>query len=119
MTTTDADALRGPWQAVLAWRDGYVTTWNDADEACADHDDLRIAIVRDTAVPTDRDGDGMLRMASTYKSTDHLIEWDGEYFDDLDEVRARWLQAQAMVAGLNIAAATAGYEVAEQSGATQ
>lgn len=98
-TDPTTEALRGPWQAVLAWRDGYLTTWDDVDEP----GDVRIQIVRDTAAPIDRDGDGMPRLPGTYNGADLLADWDGEDFEDLDEVRARWVQAQAMAVGLNAA----------------
>lgn len=102
---SDAEALRGPWLAVLAWRDGYVCTWDDLDRDDAEPGDVRIQIVRATATPTDRDNDGLLRLARTHRPTDLLVEWDGEDFASLDEIRALWAQAQAMVAGLNAAAA--------------
>jgi hypothetical protein len=105
--TTDDDivhqALHGPWQAVLAWRDGWVATWGDFDGNCSEPGDVRILIVRGTAAPVDLLGDGMPRMPGTYNGADLLVEWDGEEFDDVPALEARWLQAQVMVAGLNAA----------------
>ncbi len=93
-----AEALRGPWEAVLTETAGWVMTLDDFEEP----GDARISIVRRTAAPGGPDADGDQRLPGTYNSDDHLIEFCD--FEEFDEVEARWVQAQAMVEGLNAAA---------------
>lgn len=104
-TGTDAEVVRealdGPWLAYLSDADGFVIASPvDADNDGAEPEDLRIQVVRRSALPAEDVGD--LRMPGTWASPDRIVEWDD--FDDWDEVKARWVQAQAMAAGLNAAA---------------
>lgn len=99
MTT---EQQNGPWHIVLTDRYGDVLA---IDGPLCDDDideDTEITIVRDTAAP--KDG----RMPGSYTSSDRIVTWDCYDFDDEDQVRVRWEQARAMVAGLNAAAETAG-----------
>lgn len=98
-TTTDVttQALAGNWQAVLADSYGEVMTWDDFSSNGLDPDEVRIHIVRGTAAP-DEDG----QLPGSYQPADRLVEF--EYMEDMEEVEARWVQAQAMAAGLNQAA---------------
>lgn len=91
-----AEALAGPWVAVLAASDGWLVIV-DAEED--DPEDVQIAIVRRSAAPVD--DYGVDRLPGSYASPDHLVRFDD--FEDWAEVRACWVQAQAMVAGLNAA----------------
>lgn len=97
------EALAGPWTAVLADLNGHVT---DLDDVRGWHpselDEVSISIVRRSATPTGPDSDGDRKLPGTYNGGDLLIEWAG--FEDHDEVEARLVQAEAMVAGLNAAA---------------
>lgn len=97
------EALNGPWESVLTDNSG----WEINPEYLDDYepDDVRISIVRGTAAPAASGPVGARRLPGTYNSDDHLIEFDD--FEDLDEVRARWVQAQAMAAGLNAAVGVA------------
>lgn len=99
-----AEALAGPWQAVLADRFGEVMTIDEFDEWQVDPDDVKVVIVRGTAVPTDRHDTGELRLPGSWRSDDRLVEFDD--FEEPEEVEARWAQAQAMAAGLNAAGAS-------------
>lgn len=96
---TDPQPAPSPWQAVLAWRDGHVTTWAEVD----DPHDVLVSIARGTAAPVDKHGDGMLCLPSRYDRADLVAEFDGEDFDTLGEVEVLWERAQAMAAGLNAA----------------
>jgi hypothetical protein len=95
-----AEALAGPWVAVLAARDGWLVVVDDEED---DPKDVQIVIVRRSAAPVDHYGTD--RLPGSYASPDHLVRFDD--FEDWVEVRTRWVQAQAMVAGLNAAAAPA------------
>lgn len=98
-TTTDvtADALAGPWHAVL-YDSGHWLINADRVEHIRDAPaDVTISIVRRTGRPTlDR------RLPFETMSGDRIASWTG--FDDLDDLRGCWVQAQAMAAGLNQAA---------------
>ncbi|GAA2623857.1 hypothetical protein GCM10010399_63930 [Dactylosporangium fulvum] len=109
MTTDElrAEALAGPWQAVLADRYGYAyQDVTDARKNIADPDDeVRITIVRGTALPNNRSGDE-LRLPGSYQSGDQIFEIDA-YLEDEDPsigAEVRFEQAKAMAAGLNAAA---------------
>lgn len=107
--------LAGPWQAVLATRDGFVLdSIEEAIEDFGEDEEVRITIVRDTAVPTDRNGTtgDVLRLPGSYKSGDMIFELEAYLTDPDDEsmgAAARWAQAQAMCAGLNAATANAAH----------
>lgn len=99
---TTEQQQHGQWHAVLTGRYGEVLAIDSL--LCADDidEDTEITIVRDTAAP--KDG----RMPHTFTSSDLIATWDYFDFDDEDQMRVRWEQARAMVAGLNAAAETAG-----------
>lgn len=101
MTDLIADALTGPWHAVLVDETGYVWT---ADELKPD--DLErgfaIVIVRGSSSPSEPDEDGIQHLEGIEHPEDCAAEWSD--FDDLDTLRRRWAQAQAMADGLNNAA---------------
>lgn len=107
-----ADALRGPWLAVLADRWGFVyDSVADAAENTEDPDEEhRVTIVRGTAMPNDRSG-CRLRLPGTYRCGDVAFELNDVYLDgEGDEstgAAARLAQAQAMAAGLNAAGGAA------------
>lgn len=101
---TTADALAGPWQAVLAYREGFPLTIEEFNSDGVDPDDVRIQIVRGTAAPANYHGN--LRLPGCFQSADKLVEFDD--FEEDEEVAACWARAQAMVVGLNMAAAEAG-----------
>ncbi|GAA0720171.1 hypothetical protein Drose_06460 [Dactylosporangium roseum] len=98
-----AEALAGRWEAVLSDLGGHV---EQIDELREWHEDdlgeTRISIVRRSAVPTGPDADGNRYLPVRHNGEDLLIEWGD--FEEYDEVEARWVQAEAMVAGLNAAA---------------
>lgn len=112
-TDLAADALCGPWQAVLADRHGFVyNSVTDAVENVEDpYEEVTVTVVRGTALPTDRDGTTgcRLRLPRSYNSGDVAYEIDDVCLVDADdpsvEAEARWVQAQAMAAGLNAAGA--------------
>jgi hypothetical protein len=97
VTDLTTEALAGGWEAFLADSYGFVTDIDDIDLG-----EARIVIVRRTASPPGPDADMEQRLPGAHNSEDKLVEWDD--FDHLDDVRARWAQAQAMAAGLNNAA---------------
>lgn len=106
-----AEALRGPWQAVLLDSYGYVLSTDEFQEDGTDPDEVRIVIVRGTAAPVPDGGDtASLRMPGTYSGGDLLVEFEGSDFEGETEeeamrsVLSRLVQAQAMAAGLNAAA---------------
>jgi hypothetical protein len=106
-----AEALAGPWLAVLADRWGYV--YDSVDDARANvedpDDEVKVTVVRGTAVPNDRDG-LRLRLPGSCHSGDVAYELDDVYLDDPDDpsigAEVRLEQAQAMAAGLNAASHT-------------
>lgn len=94
-------ALRGPWQAVLT--DDYGFVLDNLDDSSPE-DEVRISIRRGSALPTERHGN--LRLPGTCMSGDVIKLWDNLYVEDGDpstDAAARWTQAQAMAAGLNVA----------------
>jgi hypothetical protein len=95
-----AEALAGPFEAVIADRYGHVikpAEIRDAD----DPDELEVSIRRRTALPSGPDADGNRRLSGITSFGDVVTEWSG--FDDHDEVETCWVQAEAMTAGLNAA----------------
>jgi len=105
-TVSISEHLRGPWQAVLAEPDGHVhASVEEAIEELGEEEEVDIAVVRGTAVPTIRDGG--LRRPGSYAEGDvaHEIScWLTDPDDESMGAAARWAQAQAMAAGLNAAA---------------
>lgn len=100
-TEATADALRGPWQAVLIDGDGYVI---DNMSDLHPHQEVSISIRRWSALPTGPVGEQ--RLPGTCRSGDVIELWDYLYVEDGDpstDAPARWAQAQAMAAGLNSA----------------
>ncbi|GAB7044902.1 hypothetical protein [Catenuloplanes indicus] len=86
--------LRGPWQVVLSVEGQVLDTFDHVDAT----DEIDICICRGTAIP--KNGG----WPDTYSGDDEIELWtDLEY----DEARVRWIQAQAMAAGLNAALAPA------------
>ena len=107
MTTEEirVEALSGPWEAVLTNYEGWVVALDDLDDDGPY--DMRVSIVRRSAAPVgDQDADGYRRLPGSYASEDHLVEWCD--FEERYEVEARWVQAQAMVVGLNREAGASG-----------
>lgn len=108
-TETTTAALTGPWLAVVADRYGFVyDSVADAKDSAED-DEVKISVVRGTAMPNDRNGTTgvLLRLPGSHDSGDVAYELDDVYLDDEDEsvaADARYAQAQAMAAGLNAAA---------------
>jgi hypothetical protein len=91
---TISDHLRGPWQAVLS-TEGTIVSGLDELEAGESAD---FCIVRASAIPVDGDWPRVF-------SGDDVIElWEGL---EPDEAEIRWVQVQAMVAGLNAAGGAA------------
>lgn len=98
-----AEALRGPWRALIVDDGGCV-----CDEAeLRDLDgDVEVVIVRATAMPErdddgDDDGDPIESMPRSWTGGDQVFSRDG--FGDAAEAMITWRQAQAMAAGLNAA----------------
>ncbi|AEV86697.1 hypothetical protein ACWT_5680 [Actinoplanes sp. SE50] len=89
------DHLRGPWQAVLSYRGEPLP-----DIAALNGEDgADFSICRGTAIPVDLGG-GLLDWPRSFSGDDVIELWeDVEY----DEAKIRWVQVQAMVAGLNAA----------------
>ena len=88
-----ADALRGPWTAVLSDGDGFVY-------GCIAHvengDYVNISVVRRTAAPVDD------RLPGSRDPRDVLFEHDTfDAPEDGAEIAERWAQAQAIAAALN------------------
>lgn len=100
-----AEALAGPWQAVLADRYGnvYPSVAAALEEAEDPDEEVLISVVRGTATPTDRGGD--LHAPGTHHSGDVVFEIEAYLEDDDPSVgaEARFAQAEAMAAGLNAA----------------
>lgn len=109
------DALRGPWQAVLSDRYGFVyTDADDARENAEDEDEeLTVSVVRGTAAPADRGGCRM-RLPGSNQCGDEAYAIEAFLDDDDPSVGAevRLIQAQAMAAGLNAAAAPTAFDLA-------
>lgn len=108
---TTSTHLRGPWLAVLADHDGYVFESFAAavEELGEEHDETRtICVVRGSALPCEKvDADDIPRMTGSYSSGDVAYELDDVWLVDPDDAsvgaEARYVQAQAMAAGLNAA----------------
>lgn len=92
------------WQAVIADDYGYVVdaaSLTDGSYYAEDVPCLQVVVVRGTAAPVVHDDDDP-RLPGTWAPEDRAGNFDG--FDLTDEVSAKFLQAQAMAAGLNGAA---------------
>ncbi len=103
MTTNDY--LRGPWQAVLSHRGESYPDMRTALIELGHKGEVDISVRRGTALAHE-DDDGYL--PSSYNSGDVAYELEGVYFSDGDpstDAEARWVQAQAIAAGLNAAGA--------------
>jgi hypothetical protein len=94
--------LRGPWQAVISngidAYDGIRTALIELGQA----GEVAISVRRGTAAPDD----GYL--PGSHQTGDVAYEIDGVFLDEDDPsvgADARWVQAQAMAAGLNAAGA--------------
>jgi hypothetical protein len=97
--------LSGPWQAVLSHRGESYPDIRTALIELGEDGEVDISVRRGTALAHE-DDDGYL--PSSHKSGDVAYELDGIYFSDGDpstDAEARWVQAQAMAAGLNAAGA--------------
>lgn len=89
--------LRGPWQAVISHRGEPLI-----DIAALNGEDgADFSICRNTAIPVDL-GDGILDWPRVLSGDDVIELWDDVEYD---EAEIRWVQVQAMVAGLNAAGA--------------
>lgn len=94
-----AEALRGPWRAILAQTGDVVP--DDELGALDASDEVDISIRRGSALPDDEG-----RLPGTCYSADVIELWEDLYVEDGDpgtSADARWAQAQAMAAGLNAA----------------
>lgn len=89
--TTEADALRGPWRAVAADAGGWPTT--DIPTS--------VAAIRVVRVPI---ADKQLRPRFHGEPLPDDVAYEVDTFGDEADVEERWVQAQAMAAGLNAAA---------------
>lgn len=96
-----AEALAGPFEAVIADRYGDVIPLDELRNA-DDPDELEVSIRRRSALPSGPDAGGERRLAGVTNGGDIVAEWSG--FEELDEVEACWVRAEAMAAGLNAAA---------------
>lgn len=105
--TQNQEHLTGPWQAVVSncgesYPDIRIAMVELGAEGSVD-----ISVRRGTALPH-QDDDGYL--PGSYISGDMAYELEGVYFSDGDpstDAEARWVQAQAMAAGLNAASEAA------------
>jgi hypothetical protein len=95
------EALRGPWVATLSDLAGFIVDVNEGD----DYDEVTIAVVRGSATPA-LDLQGESRMPATWDPADVLYVFD-DFLSDHD-VRARWVQAQAVAEALNARAVKEG-----------
>ena len=99
-----SEHLAGPWQAVLSHRGESYPDMRTALIELGEGGEVDISVRRGTALAHD---DDYPYLPSSYNSGDLAYELDGVYFSDGDpstDAEARWLQAQAMAAGLNAAA---------------
>lgn len=88
---TPAEALRGPWFAVLS--DNYGELYESIEDF-GEGDSVEIAVVRGTAAPTGS------RRPGSYRNIDVLYELE-DLDDEPQEIADRWAQAQAVAAALN------------------
>lgn len=93
------------WQ-VVAVTDGYALETDEIAELADDTvEDVRIMIVRGSAAPANDHGRYLRTPSSGHEVCDPWYiedvadEWG--WFDDRDQFDRRWVQAQAMAAGLN------------------
>jgi hypothetical protein len=106
VTTTDldairADALAGPWQALVLDECGDPFDEESfaellAHTAAGDPTDVTVVVVRDSALEPNSDGQ---RLTGAYDVLDLLCEWRA--IEEPDEALARWEQAKAVAAALN------------------
>jgi len=96
-----AEALAGPFEAVIADRYGDVIPLDDLRSA-DDPDELEVTIRRRSALPFSNGEER--RLSGVTAGGDIVAEWSG--FEEHDEVEACWIRAEAMAAGLNAAAGT-------------
>jgi hypothetical protein len=96
---TTSDHLRGPWQAVLSVSGDIYADFSDLHG----FEEVDISICRASACPV-RGEDGITEWPRSFRGDDMI-----ELFEDLehDEAQIRWVQAQAMAAGLNAAGGAA------------
>jgi hypothetical protein len=90
------DAVKGPWRAVLADENGFVTTLGDLDPS----DVVSIRIVRDRDMPVRQVDFERLPGSRETGQLDTLYELDDLIVGD-DDVAGRWAQAQTVAALLN------------------
>lgn len=88
----------GLWVAVLCNSYGVVIDLNSVDFDAG----VEITVVRDSALPTERDGE--LRLPTQHVPTDVLYRWYD--LETLDDVQTRWVHAKAAAAGMNAQAST-------------
>jgi hypothetical protein len=91
---TNADFLRGPWQAVLSVGGDIIPDLSEAYDG-----DVDICIVRSSAIPVTAEDD-VWEWPKRFSGDDMIELWDDI---EPDEAERRWAQAQAMAAGLNAA----------------
>ncbi|GGM52558.1 hypothetical protein ACFFX1_55515 [Dactylosporangium sucinum] len=96
-------ALTGPWQAILSDHGEVLNIAEVREYDVESLYDMRISIVRGSALPTQAHPDDPQQMPPSSDGGDIVIEW--EYFEEYDEIETRWVQAEAMAAGLNAAGA--------------
>ena len=115
----ELEALTGPWQAVLSEHYGYVYGSYERAlqrDGADSSEEYAVTVARRSAlpVPVVAAEDDALRMPGSYRVGDVAHEQDDLYLVDTDDpttaVAARLVQARAMAAGLNIAAAIAASE---------
>lgn len=101
--------LTGPWVAVLADHHGYIyESFTDAlAEFGENHDhEMKVCIVRGTALPSAPSEDDVPQLPWSYLSADKVFELEPWLVDPDDAgtgAEARFAQAQAMATGLNAA----------------
>lgn len=106
-----AEAVIGPWLAVLADRAGDVyPTYAMAADILLPESEMTISIVRATAMPVGEDDS--FRLPEQHNTGDLISQTDAYLIDDEDDsvgAEAKYAQALAMAAGLN---AVSGHEPA-------
>jgi hypothetical protein len=111
MTDQINEHLRGPWVAVLTDRSGFVyeSVAVAVEDLGEDYDEeVEISVRRGSAAPADRFGN--LRTPGSYSTGDLAYETEAYLVDPGDAsvgAEARYVQAQAMAAGLNAAGGAA------------
>lgn len=104
-TPVTLDHLRGPWQAVISSRAVAYPDLATVRIELGDDAEFDISVRRGSALPDD---DGYLPFS--YRSGDVAYEicdvWMDGDGDPSVSAQARWAQAQAMAAGLNVGGGT-------------